>query len=294
MDNSTTIVDFSKSTKNAALYFDYVVPFTSFGIRYNDPEIWQEAKKADPDELHSSTYATAHSLKASLEFRIADSILPPYMRQPGDELELLWLNNDAVEYGLNDQFYKEVDRFFRKWPQLEGAQWLWNDEVPTNPNAPEELLLTITELQLVDANQANWDQILEFRQDSEAKSAFKRFRLFALQNYTGKSKNFIEDHIALQIEDYHRQAKKHGLISTAGRLKILAAPPLIGSLGSFVAWIFGLQDLTMLMESAAAGGLISSIIGLGCEVAIKKHAMSELREMHPISYIIQAKSHLMP
>jgi hypothetical protein len=57
----------------------------------------------------------------------------------------------------------------------------------------DELSLTIASLRLIDANCATLQQLLEFRKDPEAKTKLRRFRLFAYENYSGKSRAFIED-----------------------------------------------------------------------------------------------------
>jgi len=59
----------------------------------------------------------------------------------------------------------------------------------------------ISGISLIDAEHADWEQIISLREDSDSKEALRRFRLFTFDNYRGKSKSYIEDDIAKRIAD---------------------------------------------------------------------------------------------
>ena len=54
-----------------------------------------------------------------------------------------------------------------------------------------DIAITMASLKLVDVGPATWEHVLEFRRDSDARDKLRRLRLFACENYSGKSKDFI-------------------------------------------------------------------------------------------------------
>ena len=73
------------------------------------------------------------------------------------------------------------------------------------------IVAALSGLQVVDENSTDWSQVLEFRRDEGAKRKYRRFRHWFDAEMVGKSRAFIEDEIAIRLEDYDWAVRKHGL-----------------------------------------------------------------------------------
>lgn len=78
------------------------------------------------------------------------------------------------------------------------------------------IVTLLKNLEVVDEGQLAWDQVLEFRSDSESLSKFRRFAHWLDRDMVGKSYSFIEDEVAIRLEDYGWAIRKHGLSTTIG------------------------------------------------------------------------------
>ena len=65
-------------------------------------------------------------------------------------------------------------------------------------------------LQIVNEENTNWQQVLEFRSDSESKEKYRRMIHWLDGSMVGKSESFIQDELSLRIKDYEAAYKKHG------------------------------------------------------------------------------------
>ena len=75
----------------------------------------------------------------------------------------------------------------------------------------EAIEVKTIDAELVEAEDLEWDQIIEFRKDKNSVNDLRNFRLFLFENYTGKSPDYIKDSIEQKIEKHERASKKHGL-----------------------------------------------------------------------------------
>lgn len=76
-------------------------------------------------------------------------------------------------------------------------------------------------IDLIDTNNASWDQIVEVRNDIDSRKKLQRLRVFLTKNYKNESRNFIEDDIAKGLDDYEVARKKHGFDTVVSSLSIL-------------------------------------------------------------------------
>lgn len=81
------------------------------------------------------------------------------------------------------------------------------------------ILSSMENLKLVDEKTLTWEQVLEFRHDSESKLKYKRFLHWLDKDMIGKSQSFIEDEIAIKLNDYENALKKHGIKTILGTLE---------------------------------------------------------------------------
>jgi hypothetical protein len=75
----------------------------------------------------------------------------------------------------------------------------------------EAIEVKLIDAKLVDAENLEWDQILEFRKDKDAVKDLRNLRLFMFENYKDKSPSYIRDSIEQKIERHHAASKMHGM-----------------------------------------------------------------------------------
>jgi hypothetical protein len=156
-----------------------------------------------------------------------------------------------------------------------------------------DVTMTVASLQLIHADNLSWQQILEFRRDSEARDKLRRLRLFAYDNYSGKPKQYIEDDILQRISDYEDAVKKWGFETKAGLLNMLLNSKMLaaGLTGSLISTLFH-APITALVT--AGGGIGIEIGHVALELSKQRFAMRQMMVDNPVSYISWAKSKLVP
>jgi hypothetical protein len=82
----------------------------------------------------------------------------------------------------------------------------------------EDVTLVISSLKLIDVNKCEWDQLFEFRKDPGAMDKLRRLRLFAYENFTGKSRDFIEDKLLVSLRDYEIAVKEWGFTTSSAAI----------------------------------------------------------------------------
>src|ERR1043165_613507 len=85
---------------------------------------------------------------------------------------------------------------------------------------------------LVTPTTLSWQQIIEFRSDNKARSAYRRFHLW-LSDFHPRSEREATDIVGKRLEDYLWAVKKHGLQTTKDTAKLVASVP--ARYGHFVA-----------------------------------------------------------
>ena len=135
------------------------------------------------------------------------------------------------------------------------------------------------------------EQLLEFRRDPEAKLKLRRFRLFAYENYVGKGQAFIEDDLAVRLDDYNAVVKKWGFETAAATFTSLIDSDLIkgGIAGSFLTAYLHEPSLAVASALLATGATIGKI---AVEVGKRRFALRELSSGSPVSYVSYAKEKL--
>src|SRR5258708_4969153 len=155
----------------------------------------------------------------------------------------------------------------------------------------DDVAVTVSSLKLIDTRSATLEQLLEIRQDAETMEKLRRFRLFAYQNYQGKSKDYIEDDIQTRIADYERAAKKWGFTTVSGAITTLLNSSLIagGVAGSFLTAYYN-APLPAIASAMTATGL--AIANMAVNLGQQRFAHKELLANNPVSYISYAKEKL--
>lgn len=74
---------------------------------------------------------------------------------------------------------------------------------------------------VIDPTHLDWEQIIEIRRDSESCGRLRRFRLFLHETYEGKHEEFVLDDIASRVEDFKLAIKKHGIATKSSWISII-------------------------------------------------------------------------
>lgn len=98
------------------------------------------------------------------------------------------------------------------------------------------LTAAIENIALVDEDTLTWEQVLEFRKDTEARAKYRRLVRWIDEELKTKSPAAVQDLIAIRLDDYEWSCKKHGFKTVTGALScimdpkfLLAASTLVGA-----------------------------------------------------------------
>lgn len=144
-------------------------------------------------------------------------------------------------------------------PELYDAQSNYERQYEAGKEAI--LVASLSNLRIVDEGQLQWDQVLEFRKDRDARRKFRRVLHWLDRDMVGKSQAFVQDEISAKLEDYAWAIKKHGLKTAIGTLTCLLSS----------------KSLLMTAGSAAAAGMLGGPLGAFMGAAgtlVGKYALS--------------------
>jgi len=279
------------STKQAALFFDHVIPFDGVqGYRIMDgiSNFDGESSRRDSE-------------------RIIRELLPPNF---GKESEVAdFISTAAIGLsmiGVAVGFYncmpmnQQADEFVNKLNRPSGIQ-LYSDSPTTidprmvKPAIAEgdtgvsSTLLSIAKIQIPDLAQLDWDLILEIRKDSQSKQSLRRLRVFAIKEYAGRSRAFIEDDLALRIEDYEGTLKAWGIRTALGAMSTALSERDVISLG--------LTSVLGMMSGLPVPATLAATLAIPCgqfaiEFAKARLDLQSQRKAHPLAYVMDLKRHV--
>jgi hypothetical protein len=98
----------------------------------------------------------------------------------------------------------------------------------------EVLVAALANLQIPDESALTWDQVIQFRQDPEAKASYRRLVHWADKELVGKSTRFIEDEMAVRLEAYDQSLRAHGIKTWFGVLEAMLEPNFLVGTGAIV------------------------------------------------------------
>ncbi|WP_020589287.1 hypothetical protein [Desulfobacter curvatus] len=129
------------------------------------------------------------------------------------------------------------------------------------PGDRDIIIASLNELQIVDENSLEWEQVIEFRKDKDARKKYRGFVHWLDKEMVGKPTPFIIDEIDERLEKYEWAIKKHGIKTVLGGL--YSAVDLKSLLGSAVA----LGSLTLIGQELL--GQLAAISTITAKCAIK-------------------------
>ena len=292
-------------SKEASLYFDNVVPL---GLIFDAVEEygWDEfLSAAGPNEV----------LPKLVDIRsLYDFLMPPQVKKDSPHFES-WIEVNTKTLKAMRDAEKELysgkanvplaDIFAASLPQVkDGIVNLVNlldisdaafsselDFASSSDDPNDDIGISLCDLKLINTSNTSLEHIIEFRDDKDSMSKLRRLRLFAYQNYSGKSRSYIEDDLLLRIDEYDKEAKKWGFNTRlAAFTTLLNSKVLLGAMGGSIFAALAGSPVTSVSAIA-----IGSIVELGrVQLAITREkftAREALRE-NPVSYIKMAKSEL--
>jgi len=282
--SQTYVIDFTGKTKEAALYFDWVVPL-SYGsgttIRFQTPDS-HFIQRIAPESL----YTSSQSPQPCRDYLQAIDALHtaayfPLAKYPEDECHKYY-----------NEYAEKVIRMIAARPEIHGAPFLLPDGDPLpGLDTGADFLVTLAGLSLIDAEKASWNQILEFRKDEKSRMALRRLQIFMRKEYSGKDKAFIEDDLLLRIEEYKNVVRDWGFETRAATLSNLVnSKMLLGGLGGAVlSSLFGTHWVAAV---SAATGITVELGNVAIDLTKRCYSLASLRRDHPLSFIITAGTQL--
>lgn len=310
---SSTVLCF-ENFKEASLYFDRVLPL-NMGRMRGDPEIGdilvgfpEEVPSAAlshlVDGVEGDTVSYSHATRVMglfadkwVEFaRQAEPYASLWMP---DSREAKSADNLRNQYQRLQQAYfsdatipgkASVREVFRNYAAKVGFSKFCVAIPPTSRGVETQRdpSITLSRLNLVDASQAEWSQIIELRKDVQSHRKLAKLRLFIHNNYSGCSFSYIEDDLSRRIDEYEQVTKKFGLKTTLSSLSMLLdAKAIQTSAGAgLVAGLFGGPLIGITAAAAVEIGKIA------INIAEKHHDMKDWQAGHDLAFIFDANKAL--
>jgi hypothetical protein len=117
----------------------------------------------------------------------------------------------------------------------------------------EVIVSILSNLQMPDESSLSWEQVLEFRNDVESEGRLTKLLHWLNKDMVGRPSSLIEDEINMQLEDYQKALKKHGIKACLGM-----------AMGTF-ATFFGTGFLeSPLLEGILVGGVVTAYLVKSC------------------------------
>lgn len=294
---STGVMDYRHTTfaaafhdaKNAALYFDHVLPaeFAELMRDKGDLRYYEIARSLLPVDLLDSTTTTG--LRDEVISCVARYIFMFPELFTGEEVDAATRDARVAEHlpkfleALSDVVtlsQLSITDLMLGPPDVRDA--------PTGEGTPS---LILSGLNLIDTQEVSWPQIVEFRKDAEAKAALSRLRLFVYSQYSGKPRDFIEDDLGERIRVYERTVRKWGFATKTAALKaIVGSTTTLAVVGATVSTLFG-APLAVVLAGAAAG-IALDIAGISLTVAEKIHDRNDFSDTSSVAYLVEASRRL--
>lgn len=117
------------------------------------------------------------------------------------------------------------------------------------------IVMVLENISVVDEDQLTWAQVEQYRADSEARAKYRRLLHWLDKEMVGKTQSYIEDEIAIKMDEYERSLKKHGIKTVTGTVSEILDGKYLAGL-SVVATAVGIAGYPILGALAATGILV--------------------------------------
>lgn len=148
---------------------------------------------------------------------------------------------------------------------------------------------SLRDLEIVDEEYLSWEQVLEFRDDSEIKADYRKFIHWLDGQMVGKPTQYVIDEIGVKYDKYKTALRKHGLKTKIGVLaSMIDSKTLLSSIAAVGGAVIAGEPLFGAL--AAAGVLLGkSLVTIG-EAKID---LENIREQYgEIAFVAQVNERL--
>jgi len=151
----------------------------------------------------------------------------------------------------------------------------------TQEDSKDGPFVQLANIPFVDDRELEWQQVSQFRHDTENRQKLERLQRFARAEFSGKSIAEVEDILMGAIESHKVAAKKHGIRTVETALTVGGGGTGVASL---IAAIFG--------AAVAPAATIGATLGLGTALVkiVSARKVFELEQsIDPVRYIIDVQ-----
>lgn len=281
--NKTTVIDFTENPKNAALFFDYVVPLHP---KFFDEVVQTCIALPIPNIIDIFPMSISQDLEKYIDYWA--SFQQFVCSEPKETNSIPDVIPDREES------WNELISLVESFVSSEAIMVYPEDMKIPNiycDSCYKCSHIKLSQLKLIDTSQTEWEQIIQIREDEKAITKLRNLRLFFHQNYSDKEKSFVEDDLCKRYEDYKNTVKKWGFETITSSIQMLLTSPVtIASVGASLSMALFGEPLSALATAGTGVGL--EIGKMSLHIAKQKKKLSVLQRDHPLAYIIDAKEKL--
>lgn len=229
----------------------------------NADQITQKVLNKLSDEERSKISSDVMNFIESM----ASSLLSTPMRPQINEDSLLRLINekkfeDALKYAHGKSFVqRKITKLLSETHGIHTINIYDSENARKNEFTEGDrrvVVATLEGLGIIDNFALTWEQILDFRKDTNARRKYIRFLHWLDKDMIGKSPAFIQDEISIRLEDYEKSIKKHGIKTIVGTVsEVIDGKYILGSSG--IAAGLSLSGHPVLGFLVGAGLLIGKV-----------------------------------
>ena len=97
------------------------------------------------------------------------------------------------------------------------------------------LVVRLRGLRPIDTSRAPWEQISKVKQDKDASCRLRRFRLFAYENFYGKSRSYVADRLDEKTDEYEQTCRTQGFELIDSTVSLLLDPTSFPDISGMIA-----------------------------------------------------------
>ena len=150
------------------------------------------------------------------------------------------------------------------------------------------ILAVVSGLNIVDESRLTWEQVVEFRRDSQARSAFRHFVHWLDHELVDKPIEYISDEVSARLERYEWAVTKHGLSLVVGTLSTTLNPQSLISASTVGVAMEAIANKPM-WSLLAGGGLLVGRAALSIATALVDRTDLQMANRE-IAYVHELKT----
>jgi len=145
----------------------------------------------------------------------------------------------------------------------------------------------VDNLQVVDEERLTWEQVIEFRRDTEARKAYRSFVHWMNKEMLDKPLSFVSDEIAQRLARYQWAVRKHGMETVLGALNNILNPKSLVS-ASAAAVAVDVITKAPFWSLLTAGGLVIGRAAISAASALVERVDLE-NANREVAYVYELK-----